>query len=152
MSTRWVSCAVAFLLALCPQLAAQSYSSCPAFWSENIHAKFDCIEALFSASPAHLTFSSVPPGNGFAIGGALEVKTHYVSPATRLPDVNIGDPSEHPDTGRLSLTDAVLAGVVSTNGSWYATGSTPSSVTVHARGRSGSRSRTCRSMSKVVAA
>ena len=57
---------------------AQSYDSCKGFSKDNLHAKIDCLEAWFSASPAHLTFSSLPPGNGFAIGGAVEQNNHYV--------------------------------------------------------------------------
>ena len=123
MSADGVFRAALLVLAVCGPVAAQSYSSCPNFGSQGLHEKIDCIEALFSASPAHLTFSSVPPGNGFALGGVLEKATHYVSPATRLPAIDIYDPDKQPDTGYLSLTDALLAGVVSTNGSWYATGS-----------------------------
>ena len=123
MSTRTLCLPAALFLALGTRLARQSYSSCPAFWKEDIHKKFDCIGALFSASPAHLTFSGIPPNNGLPLGVAVETKTHYVSPGTRLPDLNIDDPGTRPDTGYLSLTDVLLAGAVSTNQSWYATGS-----------------------------
>jgi hypothetical protein len=123
MSAGNVARAAGLVLGLCAQAAAQSYSSCPDFRTEGIHEKIDCIEALFSAAPAHLTFSSVPPSNGFALGGVLEQQTHYVSPANRLPDIDISDPSKRADTGYLSLTDALLGGAVSTNGSWYMTGS-----------------------------
>jgi len=115
--------AICLAAVIVPQLGAQSYSSCSGFWAEDIHKKFDCIEALLSASPVHSTFSGVPPGNGFPIGVAVESQTHYVSPAQRLPDTDIRKPSAHPDTGYLSLTDLLLAGVISTNGSWYTTGS-----------------------------
>jgi len=90
MRGRCVSATAVFLLGLFPALAqAQSYDSCPGFWSEGIHLKIDCVEALFSASPAHFTFSSVPPGNGFALGGVLESKTHFVSPSVALPNLNL---------------------------------------------------------------
>jgi len=86
--------AAALLLILAPSALAraQSYDSCKDF-DGNLHTDFDCIEALFSASPAHLTFSSMPPGNGFAIGGVLEQNNHYVSPFALPGAVRLSQPS-----------------------------------------------------------
>jgi hypothetical protein len=54
----------------------------------------------------HFTFSSLPPGNGFALGGMFDYETDRVSP-----------------TGKLSSTDVKLAIVGSVNQSWLANGS-----------------------------
>ena len=145
MSAHCVPGAAVFLLGLLPTLLqAQSYDSCPGFWSEGIHLKIDCVEALFSASPAHFTFSSVPPGNGLALGGVLESETHFVSPSVALPNVNLicpenrntapnnensyscvanPGPKQSLNTAAITLTDFQTAIVGSTNGSWYTTGS-----------------------------
>ena len=127
-------CVAAVLLigAVSTLVQAQSYDSCKNF-SGNLHTKIDCIEAIFSASPEHLTFSSMPPGNGFAIGGVLEQNNHYVSPfalpgtvrlssgnaAERPPDYS---PGQLPSLGSLWSADGRLAAVGSINGSWLATG------------------------------
>ena len=111
---------------------AQSYDSCENF-SGNLHTKIDCIEAIFSASPAHLTFSSMPPGNGFAVGGVLEQNNHYVSPfalpgAARLVFGSAAErppsysPGQLPSLGSLWSADGRLAAVGSLNGSWLVTG------------------------------
>jgi len=126
--------AAALLLILAPSTlaCAQSYDSCKNF-SGNLHTKMDCVEAIFSASPAHLTFSSMPPGNGFAIGGVLEQNNHYVSPfalpgAVRLSSGNAAErppdysPGGLPSLGSLWSADGRLAAVASINGSWLATG------------------------------
>ncbi len=112
---------------------AQAYSTCKSF-SQNPHDALDCIEAMFSASPAHLTFSSMPPGNGLALGGVLEQNTHYVSAfATPTnpellsgragPVLPTGSTSSLPSFAYLWSADARLAALYSMNGSWVATGS-----------------------------
>ncbi len=71
--------AVAAVL-LWPSLAAaQTFHDCRAF-TQNVHDTLDCLEALFSEDPLHLTLSGMPPGNGVALGAVLEQNTHYVSP------------------------------------------------------------------------
>ncbi|MGB7024651.1 MAG: hypothetical protein WBD73_12705, partial [Candidatus Acidiferrales bacterium] len=99
--------------------------SCPHFFAD-IHQSLDCIEALFSETPAHLTFSSVPPGNGMALGGVLEDKIHYVSPfaATPDPDLRAGSFQLEPDfeAGYKSLVHLYVTVAGSTNGSWFASG------------------------------
>ena len=119
--------------------AAQTYTSCKGFFQSfaknNVHVKLDCLEALFSEDPAHLTFSGMPPGNGMAIGGVLEQNNHYVSPfslpagpgvvpgltTSAQPDITTGQlPSVA--GGSLWSADARLAAVFSFNGSWDTTG------------------------------
>jgi phospholipase C len=95
---------VALLCLLLPApVRAQSMTSCPHAFSD-IHQTLDCVEALFSERPIHLTLSSIPPGNGFPIGVVLEQVVHDVS-----------------SSGAKSVTDSRAAVVRSTNGSWYAT-------------------------------
>ncbi len=124
--------AVATLLGMASLASGQSYSTCK-YFSQNPHDALDCVEAAFSASPAHLTFSSMPPGNGFAVGGVLEQNTHYVSPfafATKPtlvsgspgPVLPTGSTSSLPSLGSLWSADARLAAVFSMNGSWLTTG------------------------------
>src|SRR5690349_12902631 len=92
--TPWLMRSIAFNIAtlclLCPEIvSAQTMKySCPNFFAD-IHQSLDCIEALFSETPAHLTFSGVPPGNGMALGGVLEDKIHYVSPFVPRPDPDL---------------------------------------------------------------
>src|ERR1700755_1613744 len=40
----------------------------------------DCLEALFSQDPIHLTLSSLPSGNGMAMGIVLDKQRHYLPP------------------------------------------------------------------------
>lgn len=110
---------------------SQSFDRCKALY--NPYDATDCIEALFSRDPVHLTLSSLPPGNGFAIGAVLEQSTHHVSPFT-LPITTVlkkgfAGPEEPdytmkdvPALGSLWSTDARLAAVFSMNGSWMTTG------------------------------
>jgi len=111
---------------------AQTFHDCKSF-SENLHDAIDCSEALFSETPLHLTFSSMPPGNGFAIGGVLEQNNHYVSPFAlpgksgivsgklqpQQPDFST---KSVPSLGSLWSADGRIAAVFSTNGSWLTTG------------------------------
>jgi hypothetical protein len=112
-------------------LHAQSFDTCKSLY--NPHDALDCGEALFSRDPLHLTFSSMPPGNGFAIGAVLEQNTHYVSPFA-LPSTVVVAPgtasTQQPDSstknvpslGSLWSADGRLAAVFSMNGSWMTTG------------------------------
>jgi hypothetical protein len=99
--------------------------SCPYFFKD-IHQSMDCIEAVFSETPAHLTFSSVPPGNGMALGGVLEDQIHYVSPFVPKPDPELRSgsfqltPEFEPGYKSLVHRYVMIAG--STNGSWVASG------------------------------
>jgi len=121
------------LLSAAAMSQAQSYDSCQGFSKDDLHAKIDCLEAWFSASPAHLTFSSLPPGNGIAIGGVLEQNNHYVSPfappgtpriapGKSVPAGMDASTDNVPSLGSLWSADGRIATVFSTNGSWLATG------------------------------
>jgi len=88
-----------------PRIAsAQSKSECKQFTSGSAHTKLDCIEGLFSEQPLHLTFSSLPPGNGLPLGLVYEQPEHVLG----------GD-------GK-ALTDPKLM-IVGARHGWYATGS-----------------------------
>lgn len=96
----------------------------------NGHPKLitDCVEALFSQDPIHLTFSSLPPGNGMALGVVLDQPRHYLTTFTPPQDsVFSSDPTKRQGVfepqASLGLVDAQLAFVGSTNLSWVATGS-----------------------------
>jgi hypothetical protein len=128
-----LSIAVVILVAVTAVLgspaAAQEYAHCKDFFTNsNINDRIDCLEAYFSASPAHFTFSGMPPGNGVALGGVLEQQNHFVSPYARsiTPLITPGEPTRAvpPDfqKGSLWATDARLAVIGSYNGSWAATG------------------------------
>jgi hypothetical protein len=97
------------LVAICGvQAQAQSKGMCKQFFDaqSKLHTKVECMEALFSQPVWHLTFSSLPPGNGFAVGGMFDKETDNVS-----------------QTKKISSTDFKLAIVGSMNGSWAAIGS-----------------------------
>jgi len=123
----------AFALFAATLSSAQTYHDCKSF-TENLHDAIDCTEALFSEAPLHLTFSSMPPGNGFAVGTVLEQNNHYVSPFV-LPRPTVIVPGKAqpqqpdfstksvPSLGSLWSADGRLAAVFSTNGSWLTTGS-----------------------------
>ena len=111
---------------------AQTFHTCPAFF-QNPHDTLDCLEALFSEDPLHLTFSGMPPGNGIALGAVLEQNTHYVSPfappiiirvtpGEKPPPEPNTSTSALPSLGSLWSADARLSAIVSDNGSWAATG------------------------------
>ena len=131
--------AVCIMLTAASMSFAQTYASCKGFFEglskNNLHVKIDCLEALFSEDPAHLTFSGMPPGNGMAFGGVLEQNNHYVSPFSlpagpglvpglsnpQQPDFTTGKlPSVA--GGSLWSADGRLAAVFSANGSWVTTG------------------------------
>jgi hypothetical protein len=126
---------------------AQTYASCKGFTEglakNNLHLKIDCLEALFSEDPAHLTFSGMPPGNGMAFGGVLEQNNHYVSPFSVPAGPGIIPGRTNPEQadfstsklpsvagGSLWSADGRLAAVFSFNGSWVTTGT----LTVMPRG------------------
>ena len=133
MIARRVYLSLVALLLLSPTLArAQTFHTCRSF-TENPHDTLDCLEALFSEDPAHLTFSGMPPGNGFAVGGVLEQNKHFVSPfagpiTTRLAPgtAALQPPSTStahiPALGSLWSADGRLSAIVSFNGSWTTTG------------------------------
>jgi hypothetical protein len=111
---------------------AQTFHTCRSF-AENPHDATDCLEALFSEDPLHLTLSGMPPGNGFAVGAVLEQDKHFVSPfagpvTTRLtPGTAALHPpntstSNIPALGSLWSTDGRLSAIFSFNGSWATTG------------------------------
>ena len=131
--------AVGFMLSSASMSLAQTYTSCKGFSESfsrnNLHVKIDCLEALFSEDPAHLTFSGMPPGNGMAFGGVLEQNNHYVSPFSLHTGPGIvpglSNPQQRDFTtgklpsvadGALWSADGSLAAVFSTNGSWVTTG------------------------------
>src|SRR5579864_8283206 len=108
--------------------------SCHAFF-DNPHQTLDCVEALFTQTDIpyhlpHLTFSSVAPENGFPIGVELEKRTNFISSPFSGPN-QPGSPS----AGFKSLVDTKVAYVISTNGSWYATGALTWLPPVHYRSK-----------------
>jgi hypothetical protein len=128
---RSLSLAAALLLgSTC--MHAQTFHTCRAF-AENPHDTLDCLEALFSEDPLHLTLSGMPPGNGIALGAVLEQNTHYVSPFAAPTTTRIAPGSaalQPPDTststlpalGSLWSADGRLSAIFSDNGSWTTTG------------------------------
>ncbi|MGD0647149.1 MAG: hypothetical protein ABR971_04070 [Acidobacteriaceae bacterium] len=133
MITHRVCLPLAAVILLSPTLIhAQTFHTCRSF-AENPHDAADCLEALFSEDPLHLTFSGMPPGNGFAVGGVLEQNTHFVSPfagpmTTRLtPGTAALQPpntstSNIPSLGSLWSADGRVSAIVSFNGSWTTVG------------------------------
>jgi hypothetical protein len=132
---------IAFGLMLCFASIshAQTYASCKGFTESlaknNLHFKIDCLEALFSEDPVHLTFSGMAPGNGMALGVVLEQNNHYVSPFSLpagpgvVPGLSNPQPPDFttgklPSVGDGSLwsADGRLAAIFSTNGSWATSG------------------------------
>jgi hypothetical protein len=116
---------LAFLLVAVAPSRAQEWNSCKTFFTK-INDSFDCIGALLTKEP-HLTFSSMPPGNGVALGGVFEQNTHYVSPfelGGRTVVLDSDGKLQEPDSTRGSLwsADGRIAAVFSTNGSWVTTG------------------------------
>lgn len=116
----------AFALLITAGASAQTAKySCPNFFKD-IHQTTDCIEAIFSETPVHLTFSSVPPGNGMALGVVVQEQVHYVSPFAPKPDPKLRSGSselEAPfEQGYKSLVNSYLVVSGSTNGSWFASG------------------------------
>lgn len=95
--------------------------SCHAFF-DDAHQSLDCVEAVFTQTDIpygfpHLTVSSVPPGNGFPIGIVWDKRNYFVS----SPFYDQSQPNK-PSEGYKSLVDATAGAVISTNGSWYASG------------------------------
>ena len=123
-----------FLSSFVSAASAQTMQlSCPHL--KHPHQALDCAEALFSQNPVHMIVGSVPPGNGFALGLALEQTIHYVSPFAPTVPLDMRDSnraflpefesrkSTNNGDGYKSLVHPELAVAFSTNGSWYATGS-----------------------------
>ncbi|MGC0777752.1 MAG: hypothetical protein WCD68_11135, partial [Candidatus Acidiferrum sp.] len=141
---RFAAALCIIVLFCCPQctLAQRVEDSCHAFF-ENPHQALDCIEAMFTQTDIpyylpHLTMSSIPPDNGFPIGIVYEKRTHYVSSTFSEPDQ-----STPPAPGYKSLVDAKAAAVISTNDSWYATGSVTWLPPVPYRGDKRTTGETC---------
>ena len=82
----------------------------------------------FSRNPVHLTVSSLPPGNGMALGVVFDQQRHYLT-TFAPPQDSVFDPDPTKRQGKfesrasLGMVDASLAFVGSTNLSWAATGS-----------------------------
>jgi len=95
------------LFALAASLHAQSKSMCKTFFDSTakLHTRVECAEALFSDPRFHFTFSGLPPGNGFALGGMFEDEVDNTS-----------------SSGKLSSKQAKLSVVGSVNQSWVASG------------------------------
>lgn len=138
-------CAV--LLFCVPQYvsAQRVEDSCHAFF-KNPHQALDCLEALFTQTDIHygpvplphLTVSSIPPSNGFPIGVVYEKRTNYVSSPFYDPNQ-----SASPLPGYKSLVDAKAAFVISTNASWYVTGSVTWLPPLHYRDESTGNNDVC---------
>ena len=95
------------LFALAASLHAQSKSMCKTFFDSTakLHTRVECVEALFSDPKFHFTFSGLPPGNGFALGGMFEDEVDNTS-----------------SSGKLSSKQVKLSIVGSVNQSWVASG------------------------------
>jgi hypothetical protein len=95
------------LWAFAASLHAQSRTMCKTFFDSTakLHTRVECAEALFSEPLFHFTFSGLPPGNGFALGGMFEDEADNVS-----------------GSGRISSKQAKLSIVGSVNQSWVASG------------------------------
>ncbi len=93
--------------AFAASLQAQSKSMCETFFDSTakLHTRVECAEALFSDPRFHFTFSGLPPGNGFALGGMFEDEVDNIS-----------------SSGKLSSRQAKLSIVGSVNQSWVASG------------------------------
>jgi hypothetical protein len=74
------------LFASVTSLHAQSKSMCKTFFESTakLHTRVECAEALFSDPKFHFTFSGLPPGNGFALGGMFEDEIGNVSSSAKL--------------------------------------------------------------------
>lgn len=95
--------------------------SCSSFFKDP-HQSLDCVEALFTQTDIpygfpHLTVSSIAPSNGFPIGIVWDKRSYFVS----SPFYDPNRPNK-PSDGYKSLVDATAGAVISTNGSWYASG------------------------------
>lgn len=95
------------LFAFAASLHAQSKSMCKTFFDSTakLHTRVECAEALFSDPKFHFTFSGLPPGNGFALGGMFQDEVDNIS-----------------SSGKLSSKQAKLSIVGSVNQSWVASG------------------------------
>jgi hypothetical protein len=81
------ACILMFLLASFMSSAfSQSKSMCLQFFDEaaGLHTRVECLEALFSEPKWHFTFSSLPPGNGFALGGMFDSETDRKTSSGKL--------------------------------------------------------------------
>lgn len=117
------------MLTLLPVISrAQDRKNCPTMFRAP-HLITDCLEALFSQDPVHLTAAGVP-GNGLSLGIEAHAQHHYASPFESTAPAFFNDnPAlrEGPVElvhGRLSALDAKLEALVSMNGSWIVSGST----------------------------
>jgi hypothetical protein len=101
---RFVLCT---LIACTTSVHAQSKSMCRTFFDSTtgLHTRVECGEALFSDPHWHFTFSGLPPGNGFALGGMFEDEIDHTSSA-----------------GKLSSEQVKLSIIGSINQSWVASG------------------------------
>lgn len=117
-------CLPAMLLAgSIAHLCAQSRSDCTKL-AGNPKLITNCLEALFSQGPLHFTVSSLPPGNGMALGVALEQQRHYLTTFGAPPPwLFSSHPTQAESQAKLGMTDATLAFIGSENLSWAATGS-----------------------------
>jgi len=65
---------------------SQSKGMCLQFFDPQsaIHTRVECVEALFSEPKWHFTFSSLPPGNGLALGGMFESENDHKTASGKL--------------------------------------------------------------------
>jgi hypothetical protein len=65
---------------------SQSKGMCLQFFDQQsgIHTRVECLEALFSEPKWHFTLSSLPPGNGPALGGMFESEDDYKTASGKL--------------------------------------------------------------------
>ncbi|MBB5346290.1 hypothetical protein [Tunturibacter empetritectus] len=107
MTTRFKLVVLVAFFASAASVHAQSKSMCKTFFDSTakLHTRVECAEALFSDPKFHFTFSGLPPGNGFALGGMFEDEVDNIS-----------------SSGKLSSKQAKLSIVGSVNQSWVASG------------------------------
>jgi len=126
---RIVLCWILLYCASCilPSAEAQDRANCAKI-KGNPKLITDCVEALFSENPVHLTVSSLPPGNGMALGVVVDQQRHYLTAFSPTQEAKFdSDPAKRQgrfeSQASLGFVDAKLAFIGSTNLSWVATGS-----------------------------
>jgi hypothetical protein len=101
----WKALVVAgfFVAIATPRLCAQDREKCLHFFGKSSRPeRFECISALFSQAPIHLTIGNIAPSNGFPIGVVVGREFN----------------STNPTTGASMSETPSLTFVGSTNGSW----------------------------------
>ena len=101
---------VVCVLGFIASTSAQDRSNCTRL-KGNPKLITDCLEALFSENPVHLTVSSLPPGNGMALGVVLDQQRHYLT-TFAPPQDSVFDPDPTKRQGKFESRASL--GMVST--------------------------------------